>query len=308
MTSNARVPDLTSAASLASYPPGDTLRKSHGPAWGAVQMSVFSLTAKEEAFDMPAVSEPFIAWIVRGEARTEEREVGGALITSHIRPGSLFVTMAGAPYTFKWKRLSDEPLEVVLLLLSMSAFDGALDELYGEKARQSQSAHFRNRSGVDDDRLVSMLTCLRGELAEPVPSAMLVQGMTDVISIHLARNYVDIGASPFGDSSALPHHKVRLVTSWMSTHLADPFSLATLADLAGISEFHFNRLFRKATGMPPSQYQIKLRMETAQRLLRETATSVVAIANEVGYVNPSHFAAQFRKETGMTPSNYRRQR
>jgi AraC family transcriptional regulator len=60
--------------------------------------------------------------------------------------------------------------------------------------------------------------------------------------------------------------------------------------------------------MPPSQYQIKLRMETARRLLRETATSIVDIANEVGYSNPSHFAQQFRKETGSTPSEYRRQR
>lgn len=308
MTSEARVPDLTSAASLASYPPGDALRKSHGPAWGAVQMSVFSLTAEEESFDMPAVSEPFIAWIVRGEAHTEECEAGGALVTSHIRTGSLFVTMAGAPYTFRWRRLSQEPLEVVLLLLSMPAFDAALDEVYGDKARQSQAAHFRNMSGVTDDRLVAMLTCLLGELSEPVPSAMLVGGITDAISVHLARNYVDVGASQLGESSALPPYKVRMVTAWMSEHLAEPFSLATLADLAGISEFHFNRLFRKAIGMPPSQYQIKLRMEAAQRLLRETATSVIAIANEVGYANPSHFAAQFRKDTGMTPSDYRRQR
>jgi AraC family transcriptional regulator len=60
--------------------------------------------------------------------------------------------------------------------------------------------------------------------------------------------------------------------------------------------------------MPPSQYQIKLRMETARHLLRETAASVVEIANDVGYSNPSHFAQQFRRETGFTPSDYRRQR
>lgn len=75
-----------------------------------------------------------------------------------------------------------------------------------------------------------------------------------------------------------------------------------------MSEFHFNRLFKRATGIPPSQYQIKLRIDVARRLLRETKDSVIAIANEVGYSNPSHFAQAFRKEAGPAPTDYRRER
>jgi AraC family transcriptional regulator len=302
------VPELTSADGLSSYPPGDKLSESKGPAWSGIQMSVFSLAAEEEAFDMPAVSEPFIAWVVEGEARTEEQEPGRPWVTSHIRPGSLFVTMAGAPYTFRWKRLSAQPLEVVLLLLSTPIFEAALEDLYGEQARHSQDLHFRNVSGIEDTKLVPLLQCLRSELYEPHASRLFVRGLADAIAVHLARHYVDTGASQLTEVSALPAYKLRLVTLWMSEHLAEPFSLAALADIAGMSESHFNRLFKQATGMPPSQYQIKLRMETARRLLRETATSVVAIANDVGYSNPSHFAHLFRKETGLTPSDYRRQR
>jgi len=51
-----------------------------------------------------------------------------------------------------------------------------------------------------------------------------------------------------------------------------------------------------------------LRMDEAKRLLRETKQSVVAIALDVGYANPSHFAQLFRREIGLSPSNYRRQR
>ena len=298
-------PELTSAEHLASYPPGDTVLQSQGPAWRDVQMSVFSLASAEEAFDMPAVSEPFIAWIVAGEAQTQEQEAGGALVASHIRPGSLFLTMAGAPYTFRWKRLSPGPLEVVLVLLGMPIFDAALQDLYGARAHE---AHFRNRSGIDDAALVRLLECLRSELGEPAPSALFVTSVAHAVAVHLARHYVDFGAAPAVEGSALPGHKLRLVTLWMSEHLAEPFSLAALASMAGMSEFHFNRLFKKATGMPPSQYQIKLRMEAARRMLRETTDSVVAIALAVGYANPSHFAQLFRKETGLTPSAYRRQR
>ena len=67
-------------------------------------------------------------------------------------------------------------------------------------------------------------------------------------------------------------------------------------------------LFKRATGVPPSQYQIKLRLDAARRLLRETKKSVITIANEVGYSNPSHFAQLFRKETGLAPTDYRRER
>lgn len=51
-----------------------------------------------------------------------------------------------------------------------------------------------------------------------------------------------------------------------------------------------------------------LRIDAARRLLRETKDSVIAIANEVGYSNPSHFAQAFRKEAGPAPTDYRRER
>ena len=49
-------------------------------------------------------------------------------------------------------------------------------------------------------------------------------------------------------------------------------------------------------------------MEAARRLLRETKKSVITIAIEVGYSNPSHFAQLFRKQSGLSPTDYRRQR
>jgi AraC family transcriptional regulator len=299
------VPDLTSAESLASYPPGQKIASAQGPAWRDVEMTVFSLTAQSEAFDMPAVTEPFIAWVASGEATTEEREAGGAWVSSHIKPGSLFLTMAGAPYEFRWTRLSPEPLEIVLFLISMPIFEEALLDLYGEK---TLAAHFRNTSGIEDPKLVVLLQCLREELSMPSASALFVRSLAHAIAVHLARHYMDFGESQLAEAAALPAFKLRAITRWMDEHLAEPFSLATLAQIAGMSEFHFNRLFKGAVGIPPSQYQIKSRMEAARRLLRETKVSVVDIANQVGYSNPSHFAHLFRKHTGLSPSDYRRHR
>lgn len=109
-------------------------------------------------------------------------------------------------------------------------------------------------------------------------------------------------------SPSLPGYKLRQITDWMAEHVAEEFNLDRLAAQAGLSKFYFNRLFKSALGMSPSRYHINLRMDAARRLLRETKRSVVAIALDVGYANPSHFAQLFRRETGLAPSDYRRQR
>ena len=53
---------------------------------------------------------------------------------------------------------------------------------------------------------------------------------------------------------------------------------------------------------------INFRMDEAKRLLRETKQSIVAIALDVRYANPSHFAQLFSRETGLSRSDYRRPR
>ena len=299
------VPSMTSAQSLDSYPAGTKITTTSGAAWQNVKLSVFSLTALTETFSMPAVAEPFIAWITSGVAQTQERDLDGPWRTSHIQPGSLFITAAGAPYEFSWKRLSPEPLGVVMLLLDMAMFEEALLETYGVNAGH---ARLRDVSGGEDAALVPLLQCLRDEADRPEASRLYVQGIAQAISAHLARHYVDLDLTASKTAPSLPAFKLRRITAWMAQHFTEEFSLAALAEQAGLSEYHFNRLFKRAMGVPPSQHQIKLRIEAASRLLRETDMTVLTIANEVGYSNPSHFSRIFRKDTGYSPSEYRRQR
>ena len=135
-----------------------------------------------------------------------------------------------------------------------------------------------------------------------------MQGIAQAIAIHLARNYGVTAEESRRGSPSLPSYKLRQITDWMAEHVAEDFNLARLAAQAGLSKFHFQRLFKSAMGVAPSRYHINLRMNLARRLLRETKKSVVDIALEVGYASPSHFAQLFRRETGLSPSDYRRQR
>ena len=299
------VPDTTSAEALDRYAVGKKIAASQGPAWKDVQLSVMALPPVAEIFTMPAVTEPFIVWTTSGEAETQERENNGPWLTSRVKKGSMFLTAAGAPYDFRYKTLTAEPYEVVLVLLSVPLFNEALREVFGPNAAH---ARLRDVSGFEDPHLIPLLQQLRDEATRPKASRLLVRGVAQAIAVHLARNYTALTDDAPGEASALPGFKLRRVTDWMAEHMTEEFSLARLAEQAGMSEFHFNRLFKRATGIPPSQYQIKLRLDAARRLLRETKQSVIAIANDVGYSNPSHFAQLFRKETGLSPTHYRRER
>lgn len=299
------VPHTTSAEALDRYAIGTRIAVGQGPAWEDIRLSVMSLPAVSDIFTMPAVTEPFIAWTSSGEAEAQERENGGPWVTSRLKRGSLFLTAGGAPYEFRFRTLTSEPFEVALVLLGLPLFDAALEEVFGQDAAQ---ARLRDLSGFEDPVLTSLLQRLKEEATRRAASRLFVRGIAQAIAVHLARNYASLRPESRGQSSSLPGFKLRRITDWMAEHLAEEFSLASLAAQAGLSEFHFNRLFKRATGMPPSRYQIKLRMDAARRLLRETQKSVIAIANDVGYSSPSHFAQLFRKETGLSPTDYRRDR
>ena len=276
-----------------------------GKAWRDIKAWIVALPPIVDALQLPSVSEPFLAWTLSGEIDFQERENRRSWITHRIRKGSFFLTFGGAPYECRWKAVTSEPFQAMSVLIGLPLLQRAFEEVFGADA-----AHVRLRdvSAFTDEALGSMMERLREELMRRQASPLFVQGIGQTIAVHLARNCAETIESARSGSPSLPGYKLRRITDWMAEHVAEEFDLARLAAQAGLSKFHFHRLFKSATGVSPSRYHLNLRMDVARRLLRETPKSVLAIALEVGYANPSHFAQLFRRETGLSPSNYRRQR
>jgi AraC family transcriptional regulator len=299
------VPESTSAEAFWRYAGGECLFESRGEAWRDIKAWITALPPVVETVHLPSVSEPFLAWTTSGEVDFQEREDGQPWITNRIKKGTFFLTTGGAPYDVRWKAVSPEPFEAMLVFVELPVLQRALEEVYGTDATH---VRLRDASAFNDESLNSLLGLLREEVMRGQASPLFVEAIAQAISIHLAREYGVTDEELHSSSPSLPGFKLRQITGWMSEHAAEEFSLDRLAAQAGLSKFHFQRLFKAATGVSPSRYQINLRMEEARRLLRETKMSVIDVALEVGYTDPSHFARLFRRETGLSPSDYRRQR
>jgi len=96
------------------------------------------------------------------------------------------------------------------------------------------------------------------------------------------------------------------VAAYIEERVANDIPLATLAELARLSPYHFCRSFKRSFGMPPHRYHAIRRIERAKQLLADRQLSVTTIALDVGFSDTSRFSAAFHRLTGQTPSCYRR--
>jgi AraC family transcriptional regulator len=299
------IPETTSVEGFERYVGGKCLFDSRGEAWRDIKAWIVALPPVVNTLQLPSVSEPFLAWTISGEVDFQERENNQPWTTHRIKKGSFFLTSGGAPYDCRWKAATSEPFEAMTVFVELPLLQRALEEVFGADAGHAQ---LRDVSAFTDVALDSLMERLRDELMQRQASPLFVQGIAQAIAIHLARNYAISVEESHSGSPSLPGYKLRQITDWMAEHVSEDLNLDRLAAQVGLSKFHFHRLFKRAMGLSPARYHINLRMNAARQLLRETKKSVVDVALDVGYANPSHFAKLFRRETGLSPSDYRRQR
>ena len=108
-------------------------------------------------------------------------------------------------------------------------------------------------------------------------------------------------------SAGLPGAKLRRVLEHIDTNLHRGPRLTELSTLVHMSAFHFARLFKLSTGLPPHRFVVRRRIEYAKALLAGADVPVSAVSRMVGFRTPSHFTSTFRHVTGITPSVYRGQ-
>lgn len=100
--------------------------------------------------------------------------------------------------------------------------------------------------------------------------------------------------------------QINKVIDYITTHLGSQLSVEELAEIAGLSQYHFHRVFKTEVGETIAKFIVRKRMEKAGReLQRNNDTPISDIAYNVGYGSASVFCRNFKQHFGITASEYR---
>lgn len=220
--------------------------------------------------------------------------VDGASSTVAIPPGSICL-YAVPKIWWRWEQPA-KSLQITLApnLLKKVATDFSLSEI-----------ELDHRLVFTDPTILNISLLLKSEMENGgIAGRLYTESLANVLAVHLLRNYSGAVIHKLEDGT-LDTLKLNQVKDFIEEGLAEDLTIADMAAVVHMSQFHFARAFKAATGTPPHRYLTSRRMERAKVLLSVTGLSVAEVALRVGFDNKSHFIAQFRKATGTTPKAYR---
>ncbi|UFP93951.1 helix-turn-helix domain-containing protein [Gloeobacter morelensis] len=146
---------------------------------------------------------------------------------------------------------------------------------------------------------------LRAELATSGGADRLLgEALATALALRLIRRYSTARTSVSDYLGGLSKRRLRRVIDYIDAHLEEPLRLSELAGQAGLSPYHFCRLFKQATGITPHQCVIRRRVERAKRLLQQPEATIADVAFRCGFSSQSHLSRHFRQLVGVAPRTF----
>lgn len=137
-------------------------------------------------------------------------------------------------------------------------------------------------------------------------SKLYADSMANALAVHILSRYSNCSRKVPASKSKLSQQQLSQVVDYIDSNLDRDISLAQLATIAKLSEFHFGRLFKQTTGIPPHQYHLQLRVERAKQLLLQ-GIAIAEVAQKVGFSSQGHLNYHFKRRVGLTPKQFLKQ-
>jgi len=299
---NAGVPEtsqLPSAGWARSIQPAPTLVSRQ---WSQALARRCREPAQVAGFIEPATLAHHIVMPLDSGFYFEARELGTGRWQRHeVRVGELCVVGAGAaPMELCWRGLgagrSIEFLDLYLDPVSLPVETGRVP------ARSIEPTWRVLR----DPLLAELLGSVGRGLEQPGSSEELFGDLaTTLFALQLERAHGVVPASLRPRGSGLSPFVLNRVREYVAAHLAGTIRLQQLANVAGLSPFHFSRAFKASTGLSPHAYVLHCRISESKRLLSGSHLTISDVARRVGFSGIAQLSRSFRAFTGTTPTAFR---
>jgi AraC family transcriptional regulator len=153
---------------------------------------------------------------------------------------------------------------------------------------------------------VPALLALTTEVAISARRPSVIQ--MEELALRVAECALRLSAGVTSDARLLKvvdEERAALAVRHIERHFAEPLSLEHLSAIAGLSRFHFLRVFRNIVGVTPHQYLMRLRLSEAATRLRTSNARVTDVAAGCGFGDLSEFTRRFGASFGERPTGYR---
>ncbi|MGF7038949.1 AraC family transcriptional regulator [Mucilaginibacter lappiensis] len=187
------------------------------------------------------------------------------------------------PWTIYWVHFTGDNMEAFNRSLNLSITRGPVQIPFSEKAIEIwQNIYQTLEMGYSAENLCSASFCLYHLIAIFLFPQRHIQNDKD--------NEGDIITKTINN---------------MRNNLNKKLTVEDMAVKHSLSVSHFSNIFRKATGMPPIDYFIHLKMQKACQLLYANGDKIKTVAVDLGYEDPYYFSRIFKKYIGTSPEQYR---
>jgi AraC family transcriptional regulator len=179
---------------------------------------------------------------------------------------------------------------------------------YEERVRAAlgEATRLAPRFAAFDPFLRALANGLLADLrSDRRPAAAYLEPLAAVLAVHLARHYGAAAPESDGRPFGLPPHRLMRVQAFVRDHIAEVLHVQRMAAEVHMSQYHFARMFKHATGQPPHLYVVMQRVSHAKALLQETELPLLEVAEQSGFRTQGHFTGVFRSYTGVTPRAFR---
>lgn len=164
-----------------------------------------------------------------------------------------------------------------------------------------QQIRFRNL--INNPRAAAILNKIAEECTAKGPYFRLaVCGLLQELFAVLLREEQDLDKQTLSFEDRVKFYKaVEPAVVRLRDHYKEHFSGDALAELCNMNRYHFCRVFKRAIGMTPVQYQNECRLRIADILLKNSSSSISEIAGQVGFVDEAYFSRAYKKSRGFPP-------
>ena len=230
-----------------------------------------------------------------GPAFEWEWKDGQTFKTHRYATGDIWINPAGVPFSHRiqghnqFVLLTIEPQKIIDLLPDAPAL---------------ANCTFQRQHRSQDRHLQTLIQALLVEAEMGGPNGQLyADTLATALATHFVNHYSTRSPSPLDHLHPVERQRLASVIDYIEAHLTTDFSLSDLALEAGLSKFHFARLFKQVMGLTPHQYVLQRRVERASHCLKQ-GQAIAQVAYRFGFSDQSHFTRVFKQFKGVTPKAF----